>query len=282
MVVTGDIKKVRAFSKKCREKGRLVGFIPTMGSLHEGHLSLVKRAKEECDFLVVSIFVNSFQFGSKENYRRYPRNIKKDSRLLRAEGINLLFFPQVNVIYPPEFSVYVEETDLSRVLCGKSRSGHFRGVCTILTKLFNIVEPDTAYFGRKDYQQALIAERLARDLNFSIKIRILPIVREKDNLAISSRNVHLKDKERKDSVCLYEALSMARKLIREGERNSKVILNKMQRIIMSRDSAKIDYIEIVNAGNLEKTERIKGKILIVLAVYIKNIRLIDNIIINVK
>lgn len=283
MVITGSIKRIKKISRKKTKLGKIIGFVPTMGALHKGHLSLVKRAREECGFLVASIFINPTQFGAGEDYKRYPRNLAKDKKQLKKEGVDLLFLPRESTMYPPgKASVYADEDNLSRVLCGKSRPNHFKGVCTILVKLFNIIKPDIAYFGQKDYQQALIVKKLVKDFNFPIRIKVLPVIREQDNLAMSSRNAHLKGQARRDSLCLYEALSFAVKLIKAGERNPKKIINQMKQLVKSRKLAKIDYIEIVDAENLKKIKRLKGKILIALAVYIKRVRLIDNVILNVK
>ena len=283
MVITGSIKKIRAISRRRAKPGKIIGFVPTMGALHEGHLSLIKRARKECDFLIASIFINPTQFGAGEDYKHYPGNPAKDKKQLKKEGVDLLFLPNTNTMYPPGgASVYAYENNLSRVLCGKSRPGHFKGVCTILVKLFNIIKPDIAYFGQKDYQQALIVKKLVKDFNFPIRIRVLPVIREQDNLAMSSRNDYLKGQARKDSLCLYGALSFAVKLIKAGERNPKKIINQMKQLVKSRKLAKIDYIEIVDAESLKKIKRLKGRVLIALAVYIKRVRLIDNVILNVK
>ncbi|NQT28244.1 MAG: pantoate--beta-alanine ligase [Candidatus Omnitrophica bacterium] len=284
MIITGSIDKVRKISGKEAKLGKIIGFVPTMGALHEGHLSLVKRARKECDFLIASVFINPTQFGVGEDYWHYPRSLPGDKKQLKAEGVNLLFFPKISTMYPPGggISVCAYENDLSRVLCGQSRPDHFKGVCTILVKLFNIVKPDIAYFGQKDYQQALIVKKLVRDFNFPIRIRVLPSIREIDNLAMSSRNTNLKGQARKSSCCLYQALALAKKLIKSGEIDPKRVISQMKQLVKSRELARIDYIEIVDADNLKKLKRIKGKVLIALAVYIKKVRLIDNIILNVK
>jgi len=282
MVITGSIAKVKKISRKKTKLGKIIGFVPTMGALHKGHLSLVKRARKECDFLIASIFINPTQFGVGEDYERYPRNLAKDKKQLKKEGVDLLFSPKINTMYPSRTSVYADESSLSKVLCGKSRPGHFKGVCTILVKLFNIIKPDIAYFGQKDYQQTLIVKKLVKDFNFPIRIRVLPIIREQDNLAMSSRNAYLKGQARKSSHCLYQALVLAKKLIKSGERDPKRVISQMKQLVKSTELAKIDYIEIVDVENLERVNRIKGKVLIALAVYIKKVRLIDNIILNVK
>ena len=284
MVITGSIEKVRKISCKKTKLGKIIGFVPTMGALHKGHLSLVRRARKECDFLIASIFINPTQFGAGEDYRRYPRNLAKDKKQLKNEGVDLLFLPKTDTMYPSpgEAFVYVGESNLSKILCGKSRPGHFKGVCTILVKLFNIVKPDIAYFGQKDYQQILIVKKLVKDFNFPIRIRVLPTIREQDNLAMSSRNTNLKGQARKSSRCLYQALVLAKELIKLGERDPKRVISQMKQLVKSTELAKIDYIEIVDAENLERVNRIKSKVLIALAVYIKKVRLIDNIILNVK
>ena len=283
MIITGSIEKVRKISRKKTKLGKIIGFVPTMGALHKGHLSLVKRARKESDFLIASIFINPTQFGAGEDYERYPRNLAKDKKQLKKEGVDLLFSPKVNTMYPSGgASVYAYENNLSGVLCGKSRPGYFKGVCTILVKLFNIVKPDIAYFGRKDYQQTLIVKKLVKDFNFPIRIRVLSIVRERDNLAISSRNAYLKGQARKSSRCLYQTLELAKKLIKSGERGPKKVISQMKQLVKSTELARMDYIEIVDADNLKKLEKIKGKVLIALAVYLKKVRLIDNIILNVK
>ena len=280
MIVAKSIAKVRKIINKAKKENKTIGFVPTMGALHKGHLSLVKKAKKECNFVVVSIFVNPIQFGPKEDYKKYPRTFKEDKKLLLGYA-DLLFFPYVETMYKKDNSTFVEETILSKFLCGASRPGHFKGVCTVVAKLFNIVEPDIAYFGQKDYQQALIIKRMVRDLNFPVKIKVLPIVREKDGLAMSSRNTYLNEKERKEAVCLYKALNLAKNIIKEGERDSKVVIERMKNLILSHSSAKIDYIKITDPYTLEDVEKIEKKVLVALAVFIGTTRLIDNILINV-
>jgi len=282
MIITGSINKVKKFSCSRRKTNKVIGFVPTMGALHKGHISLIREAKKECNFLVVSIFINPIQFNLKGDYKCYPRNFIKDKKLLEKEGVDLIFMPKEETMYPLEASSYAYEDNLSRVLCGKSRLGHFEGVCTVLIKLFNIISPNIAYFGQKDYQQTLIVKRLVKDFNFPIKIRVLPTVREKDMLAMSSRNTHLKGQARESSHCLYQALILAKKLIKLGERSPKKIINHIKRLVKSTKLARIDYVEIVDSDNLKQIKKIKGKILIALAVYIKKVRLIDNIILNVK
>ncbi len=248
-----------------------------MGSLHLGHLSLVEAANKETDFVVVSIFVNPKQFGAGEDYGKYPRDFKKDKMLLRKAGVGLMFYPGVKTMYMPDFSVFVGESSLSRYLCTRTRPGHFNGVCTVVTKLFNIITPDISYFGQKDYQQAQIIKRLVRDLNFPVKIKVLPIVREKDNLAMSSRNIYLNKKERNSATCLYYALELASNDIARGEKDAGRIIRLMRSLIKRKaPKAKIDYIKIVGPVSLKNLNVIKSKVLISLAVYIGKTRLIDN------
>lgn len=282
MFVTSSINTARKLISKAKLKNKLIGFVPTMGALHSGHISLVKKAKKECDFVVVSIFVNPAQFGPAEDFKHYPRPFKKDKALLQKDNVDIIFYPKANTLYPKDFSTYVEESSLSKYLCGKSRPAHFKGVCTVVTKLFNIIQPDTAYFGTKDYQQAQIIKRMVNDLNFPVRIRVLPIAREKDGLAMSSRNAYLNYEKRKEAVCLYRSLSLSKKLIKQGERNSQNIINKMTEFIQTRKDAKIDYIKIVDADKLSDLKTIKGKILIAIAVFIGGTRLIDNVIITIN
>jgi len=282
MIITGSINKVRRIVGQVRKKGKVIGFVPTMGALHRGHLYLVKTALKECDFVTVSIFVNPLQFGPGEDYKKYPRNFKKDEKLLQKVGVNLIFYPNAKTMYTKGFSTFLEETRLSKVLCGTSRPGHFKGVCTVVAKLFNVVGPDKAYFGQKDYQQACIIQRMVEDLNFPIKIKVLPIVREADGLAMSSRNAYLSIQQRKDATVLYASLKLARQLILKGERDCKKIINIIKSNIRSRKTTRIDYVKIKDADSLEDLKRIRGKVLIALAIYLGRTRLIDNIIVKVE
>lgn len=283
MIVTKRIEKVRSVSRSNRCRGKTVGFVPTMGSLHVGHLSLVRKARKDCGFVAVSIFVNPLQFSPGEDYARYPRDLRKDRRLLEEAGVDMLFCPDESVMYAPGASVTVEERDLSRFLCGASRPGHFKGVCTVLVKLFNIVEPEAAYFGQKDYQQAKIAERLVRDLDFPIKVKILPIIREDDNLAMSSRNLYLREAARGKSVCVYNALRLAKQLIeKKRAKQTKGIIRAVKKVISRNPSVEIDYIKIVDPRTLAELKTVKGKALVAAAVYVDGVRLIDNMLVNTK
>lgn len=278
------IKNAITLQKIClrlRRQGFKIGFVPTMGALHEGHLSLIRQARKENDYLIVSIFVNPTQFGPKEDFKRYPRPIKKDLALCRKEGVDFVFLPKTEDIYPKGYTTYVTVEGLSSLLCGRFRPGHFRGVATIVTKLFNIVQPTISYFGQKDYQQAIIIKRMVSDLNIPVKIKIMPIIREKDGLALSSRNIYLNAQERKDALILSKALSLAKLLIKSGNRVPTRIIQKMRQLIEEKKTAKIDYIEIVDSQTLKPLKKISGKCLIALAVWIGKTRLIDNAIIDV-
>lgn len=265
-----------------KRSGKTIGFVPTMGALHEGHLSLVRRCREENDIAVVSIFVNPKQFGPKEDYQKYPRNFERDKELLEKENVDYIFYPSVEDMYPEGYETYVDLERLPNHLCGLSRPGHFRGVATVVAKLFNIVQPDKAYFGQKDYQQAKIIKRMVEDLNFPIEIIVMPIVREDDGLAMSSRNAYLSPDERKNANVLYKSLQKAKDLIMSGEREVSKIKDEMIKILSSVES-RIDYVEIVEPETLESVDRIpdKGSVVVALAVYIGNARLIDNEIIHI-
>jgi len=280
MKIIRNIKEMSGFSKKQQIKGKTIGFVPTMGALHEGHLSLIRQAHKENDIVVVSIFINPIQFGPKEDYRRYPRNLRLDTQLCRREGADLIFFPHAQQMYPGNYKTYVNVSDLSDVLCGKFRPGHFKGVATVVTKFFNIVRPDMAYFGRKDAQQAIIIKKLAYDLNIPIRIKVMPTVCERGGLAMSSRNAYLNKEERLDAAVLCQALTLAKNLIKRGNTDSADIIRKMRRLINKKKSACIQYISIVKHKDLEPLDKIRGKALIALSVWIGKTRLIDNIVVS--
>lgn len=274
--------KISTISKeimRLKKKDRRIGFVPTMGYLHEGHLSLLDKARKDTDVVVVSIYVNPTQFGPREDFKKYPRDLKRDLKLCSSAGVDIVFIPDDTQMYPGGYITYVEPERLTYKLCGASRPGHFRGVATIVTKLFNIIQPDIAYFGQKDVQQAIIIQRMVRDLNFPIKIKVMPIIREKDGLAMSSRNTYLNSSERKEATVLYKALCKAEELISSGEKKSKKIKAAMRDIIEEAKDARIDYISMVDLENLEDVEEVCGKVLIALAVWIGKTRLIDNIIV---
>jgi pantoate--beta-alanine ligase len=247
-----------------------------MGFLHEGHLALVRKAKELGDKVVVSIFVNPLQFGPSEDFREYPRDLERDKNLLQKEGVDALFVPNAEEMYPPDFQTYVEVTKLTKGLCGAFRPGHFKGVTTVVLKLFNIVQPDIAIFGEKDYQQLQVIKQMVKDLNLDIKIVGHPTVRETDGLAMSSRNTYLSPLEKKSALSLYKALLLAEKLIKEGEKEAKKIKKELEEFIYSFPFTRVQYIELVDPETLEPVEIIDKPVLCALAVYVGKARLIDN------
>lgn len=277
MEIASTVNELREKILAWKKQGRKIGFVPTMGYLHEGHLSLVRESKKRSDLTVVSIFVNPKQFGPSEDYRVYPRDLERDRALLEREGVDLVFYPPVDVMYPEGYKTYVEVEDLQDRLCGKSRPGHFRGVCTVVLKLFNLVQPDEAYFGWKDAQQVIILQKMVEDLNVPVKIVPLPLVRDHDGLALSSRNTYLSPEERWAALVLKKSLDLAEKLILEGEKEASRIREKMIELISAEPLARLDYVEIVKLSNLEPLDRIEGEALIALAVFIGRTRLIDNL-----
>lgn len=262
--------------KALQQKGMSVGFVPTMGALHAGHLSLIRRAVKENKISVVSIFVNPAQFGPREDLKKYPRALKKDLLLCGKERVDYVFLPRAKEIYPRGFSTYINVEGLSEALCGKARPGHFRGVATVVAKLFNIVQPDIAYFGQKDAQQAIIIQRMVKDLNLPVKIQVMPTIRQKDGLALSSRNLYLSKSQREDALVLSKALNLAKLMIKNGAKDSSRVISRMQQLIARKKSAKIDYIAIVDTDNLKPLKKISGNYLVALAVKIGQTRLIDN------
>ena len=284
MKVIKTISRMQSIAKKIKAENKSIGFVPTMGYLHQGHLSLLNKSVRDCDVSVVSIYVNPTQFGPKEDFKKYPRNIKRDLQLCRDNNADYVFLPQDKDIYPEGYKTEVRVKGLTEFLCGRSRPGHFNGVTTIVNKLFNIVLPDIAYFGQKDAQQALIIKKMAADLHMPLKIKVLPIVREADGLAMSSRNSYLDGAERQDAVILSKALKKAAELIRQGNRNGAEIIGQMKRLISQSVFAKIDYIAIVDSERLEAVKSLKKNtsVLIALAVYISKVRLIDNMIIKIN
>jgi pantoate--beta-alanine ligase len=281
MEIIRDPKKAYNYIFSLKQKGRRIGFVPTMGYFHKGHLSLIRKARHENDVVVVSIFVNPIQFGPREDYKRYPRDLSRDKTFAKKEGVDFIFYPDEKTMYALNHSTYVNVEDISENLCGRFRPGHFRGVATVVTKLFNIIPADNAYFGQKDAQQAFIIRRMVRDLDMPLKVKILPTVREKDGLAMSSRNTYLNKKEKQEATVLFESLLLAKDLIRKGKRRANEIIRRMKDLITSKASAKIEYISIVDTEELKDLKVLKGNVLIALAVYFGKTRLIDNIIMKV-
>ncbi len=279
MKIISDPRKMTAFSLAAKKKGLKIAFVPTMGALHEGHLELVKAAGKRSDIVVVSIFVNPTQFGPREDYKKYPRNLKKDVRLLKKTKVDFLFHPTAGKMFPEGFSSYVEVKGLDKNLCGASRPGHFRGVSTIVAKLFNIVRPDTAFFGAKDFQQQAIIRKMTEDLDMGVKIITVKTVRGKDGLAKSSRNAYLSRKYREQAPALYKALFLAAKMIKSGEKNAAKIIAAARKQILKGTDFRIDYISIADPETLEYQKTIKRPVLIAVAAYLGKTRLIDNILI---
>lgn len=265
-----------------RMAGKSIGFVPTMGYLHEGHASLIHAARQENDVVVVSVFVNPTQFGPNEDLDAYPRDTEKDLSLLQAEQVDLAFFPPVEDIYPSGFTTYVEvQGPITQALCGGSRPGHFRGVTTVVSKLFNIVAPHRAYFGQKDAQQVAVIEQMVKDLDFDLQIVACPTVREADGLAMSSRNAYLSASERQQALTISKALFEAQDMIRQGEHNARILQDHIQKQLHTIDDAAVDYVSIINARNLVDLEILNGEVLIAVAVKVGRTRLIDNIRIRV-
>jgi len=273
----GSMKKL---SDGFRKKGLSIGFVPTMGYLHDGHLSLVKEAKRQNDIVVVSIFVNPTQFGPEEDLKKYPRDLKRDLIMLSKYKVDIVFHPGAGEIYPDGYKTCIEVKGLSDKLCGASRPGHFKGVATIVAKLFNIVRPDAAYFGEKDHQQQGIIKKMVKDLNMGVKIISMPTVREKDGLAMSSRNKYLSKDEREKALAINKALKFAKGLAGSGVKSSVKVKTAMSKLMRTAKGLKIDYISICDPETLEEKRTIKGKTLIAIAVYIGRTRLIDNIVIR--
>ncbi len=275
-----EIKEMQVYSNRLKQEGKTIAFVTTMGFLHEGHISLIRKGKKLCDKLVVSIFVNPTQFGQTEDFDTYPRGFEKDCVLLKQEKADIVFAPEAERLYPEQYQTYVNLLQLPNNLCGLSRPTFFKGVTTIVTKLFNIVKPDKAVFGQKDFQQLLIIRQMVKDLNFDIGIEAVPIVREKDGLAISSRNVYLSPEQKPAALTLYKTLEMAKKLVVSGEKKSAVIIDKASILIESFPETFIDYISICDPETLEELETVKSPALMALAVKIGTTRLIDNTILS--
>lgn len=282
MIVVKRVDELKAIIKEWKKQDEKIGFVPTMGCLHDGHLSLIRESRRLCSKTVVSIFVNPSQFGPEEDFDRYPRNILRDLTLLEKESADCVFVPDVVEVYPPGYKTGVEVHDLQDKLCGKSRPGHFRGVATVVLKLFNMVSPDRAFFGRKDAQQVVIIKQMVKDLNLPVEIVACPIVRESDGLAMSSRNSYLSPEERKAALVLSQSLQKAAGLVAAGERESKRIINAVRSMVNKEPLARLDYVEVVDLNELRPLIKLSGDVLIALAVYIGRTRLIDNIQLSIQ
>ena len=278
MRLVKTVKEVREIVNEWKKEGLSVGFVPTMGYLHEGHKSLIERSVKENDKTVVSVFVNPIQFGPNEDLASYPRDIEHDKALVESAGADLIFNPEPSEMYPAHFTTSVNTTEVTEHLCGARRPVHFGGVCTVLTKLFNIVNPNRAYFGQKDAQQLAVVKRFVKDLNFDIEIIGCPIIREADGLAKSSRNTYLNKEERQAALILSKSLKLGLEAIKNGERNAKVVIDIITKSLETEKLARIDYVSIVDNDNIQYIDEIKGEILCAIAVYIGKTRLIDNFI----
>jgi len=280
--IIDDVEKMKVYARVMRKNGKMIGLVPTMGCLHEGHLSLMNAARKQTDIVVTSIFVNPIQFGQNEDFKKYPRDIKSDELIVKNLGVDVLFCPHQKDMYPKGYSTHVDVGKMGNLLCGRSRPGHFKGVATVVTKLFEIVKPDIAYFGQKDVQQAVIIRKMTNDLDMDVVIKVLPIIREKDGLAMSSRNTYLKKEERGQAVCLFTAINRARELFADGLRDTHKIIEEMKKVFEQKDLAKVEYINIVDMDTLKDLKTIKDKAVCALAVRIGKTRLIDNTILGVE
>lgn len=275
MNIAHTVEETRRAVDDARRRGKTIGLVPTMGALHEGHASLIEAARAACGFVVVSIFVNPTQFGPNEDFEKYPRTLEADAAVCESKGADLIFAPSAQEMYPRPQLAWVDVSELTDTLCGASRPGHFRGVTTVCTKLFGIVCPDIAFFGQKDAQQALVICRMVQDLNLPLEIRVCPIVRAADGLALSSRNKYLSGQQRQQALCLYKALNLCREKVMAGVRRASELIAEMQAVIEAH-GGRIDYIAIVDTETLKPLEMIDRGALVALAVYVGPVRLIDN------
>ncbi|MHA2611240.1 MAG: pantoate--beta-alanine ligase [bacterium JZ-2024 1] len=277
MKIFTRIGEMKAFSLLCRKEGKILGFVPTMGYFHEGHLELMRRARKETDYTVVSIFVNPLQFGITEDYLQYPRDFERDRKMAEKENVDVLFSPSVEEMYPEGFQTKVIVEEMEKPACGFYRRGHFQGVATVVLKLFNIVQPHYAYFGLKDYQQAKLLERMVKDLNLDVEIRTIPTIREEDFLAMSSRNTYLSQEERMRAPALFEALRKALEIYEHGETSAKVLEEAVFQHLKGRDGISVQYVVVADSENLRPLREVKEGAVILAAVYVGKTRLIDNI-----
>ena len=280
MQTINSIKEMQTFSNREMGEGKTIALVPTMGFFHPGHLSLMEEGRRRGDFLVVSIFVNPTQFGAGEDYEDYPRNMERDQKLAEETGVDVIFAPPVDEMYPSDYQTCVNVEEVTKNLCGISRPTHFRGVTTVVCKLFSIVKPHFAIFGEKDFQQLVAIRQMVSDLNIDVKIVGMPIYREEDGLALSSRNKYLTPDERKAALCLFRSLMRAKELFRQGERKTEEILSEVMSIIEAEQLAEIDYVKICDVKTLKDIEQINQETVLALAVKIGNTRLIDNIVLN--
>jgi len=282
MKIVTKIAELRKFLEAERSTGKSVGFVPTMGYLHDGHVALVREASKQCDVVVVSIFVNPTQFGPHEDFQAYPRNLQRDAKVCEREGVDYLFVPSEEEMYSSDFLTFVEVQELTGGLCGASRPGHFKGVTTVVAKLFNIVRPHKAFFGEKDAQQLLVVKKLVRDLNFDLEVVGVPAVREKDGLAMSSRNKYLDPKERKAAPVLFRSLSLANEKIAEGEREADKVKQAMKELLETEPLVTLEYLSICRTEDLKEIDKLSGDVLVALAARVGKARLIDNLFISLN
>ena len=280
MRIIETVKEMQHVADELRAKGKKIGFVPTMGYLHEGHLALVRKARELSDVVVVSIFVNPTQFGPTEDLAKYPRDFERDRQLLQQEKTDIIFFPGAKEIYPDGYSTYVQVRELEEHLCGKSRSGHFVGVATVVAKLFNIVKPHFAVFGQKDYQQLRVIERMAKDLNMDLEVVPYPTVREEGGLAMSSRNSYLSAEEREKALRIYASIRKVEELFKAGERGSAVLIEEAKQVLKSSEGVEIEYVTISDAETLVEIDRINHRAVLAIACRVGKTRLIDNTILT--
>jgi pantoate--beta-alanine ligase len=281
MKICGTIHEFRSACLPLRRHGTRLGFVPTMGALHEGHLSLVRAARAQSDVVTVSIFVNPTQFGPNEDFTKYPRTFERDCKLLEKEDVDFLFAPTVEEMYPGGAVTHVVVDGLSEKLCGKSRPGHFRGVTTVVSKLFHIVEPDVAFFGQKDAAQTAIIRRMVRDLNFPVEIVVCPIVREPDGLAMSSRNAYLNPQQRRSALVLHRSLMEVQALFNHGEHIAEKLIAKGKQLVTQESSVRLDYFEVVDPETLDPMEHVSRRALVAVAAFVGTTRLIDNIVLKI-
>lgn len=282
MTVVRTARRMAALSARLRHQDKQLGVVPTMGALHEGHLSLIRAAAKANDVVIVTIFVNPLQFGPREDFRRYPRKLARDIRLARQAGADIVFAPSVQEVYPAGFGTTIDVGPIGERWEGRSRPGHFRGVATVVAALFHLTNPTHAYFGQKDYQQTLVVRRLVADLHLDVRLHVLPTVRERDGLAMSSRNQYLSAQQRRQSTALSHALRHTRDQIRRGERRAAVIRSRVRRLIRAAQGARIDYLALVDAKTLKPVHRLRGRVVLLVAVWIGRTRLIDNLLVDVS
>lgn len=282
MLTISSAQEMNAFTKAAHLTGKRIGFVPTMGALHEGHLSLVRASRAQSDVVVVSIFVNPAQFGPNEDFSKYPRSFDRDAAMLEGEGADCIFSPAVEEMYPPGATTWVTVEGLSERLDGRSRPGHFRGVSTVVSKLFNIVQPDAAFFGQKDAAQVAVIRKMVRDLNFDVRIIVCPIVREKDGLAMSSRNAYLTSEQRQQATVLSRSLQRVQQLIAQGQNSAEELIQAGKQPMSEEPDVKLDYFEIVNPDTLDPVQHVRDGALVAVAAYVGTTRLIDNALISAK